>query len=365
MRVSFYWEAAGLSLDRANPYAALLAAALAKIGVEVTAGYANDFSEEWVRANQGKVDVLHLNWLHPMYEAPDLAGRVVRAAAFVNNLTLASRLGYRIVWTVHNLYPHESFSHELDHLVRVAVANLADVVIAHCEHARSLVQQTFHRTEKVVVIPHGHFIDAYPNTISRSAARQQLGIAEENFVYMFFGNVRPYKGLENLLQAFRALPGDHLTLLLAVKVYNEYGDQFVEQARQTDPRIIVCPSRFFANEEFQLFFNAADVSVLPFLDVLTSGSTITAMSFSLPVIVPPAGCLPELVDERMSILYDQKEPGALQAAMQAIQTWDLPAARQASYERALSLGWDKIARSTLAAYQGQLIQDSQERMQTA
>ncbi|MCC6454515.1 MAG: glycosyltransferase [Caldilineaceae bacterium] len=350
MRVVFFWEAAGLVLDRANPYAGLLARALGKIGVEMVAGHAREFTEEWVRANQGKVNVLHLNWLHLMYDAPDLPGKVARAAAFINNLTLAHRLGYKIVWTVHNLYPHESQSHELDHLVRVAVANLATAIIAHCEQARSLVEQHFHRTDNVVVIAHGHFIDIYPNSISRSAARQQLGIAEENFVYLFFGNVRPYKGLENLLHAFKALPGEHLTLLLAAKVYNDYGDRFVEEARGADPRILVCPSRFFANEEFQLYFNAADVSVLPFLDVLTSGSTITALSFGLPVIVPPAGCLRELVDERMGILYDQQQPDALQEAMLAMQQRDLPAARQAAYARAQSLAWDEIARLTLAAY---------------
>ena len=351
MRVTFFWENAGLVLDRANPYGGLLARALGGIGVEMVAGYADQFDEEWVRANQGKVDVIHLNWLHQMYQAPDLTAKVARAATFINSLTLARTLGYKIVWTVHNLYPHESESHELDHLVRVAVATLATAVIVHCEHARHLVKQHFHREQQVMVIPHGHFIDVYPNTLSRSAARQQLGIAEDSFVYLFFGNVRPYKGLENLLETFKALPGAHLTLLLAAKVFNGYGDQFVEQARQADARILVCPSRFFANEEFQLYFNAADVSVLPFLDVLTSGSTITALSFGLPVIVPPAGCLRELVDERVGILYEQQAPGALQEAMLAIQQRDLPTIRQAAYERAQSLRWDEIAQLTRAAYQ--------------
>jgi glycosyltransferase involved in cell wall biosynthesis len=351
MRVVFFWENAGLVLDRANPYGGLLARAMGGIGIEMVAGYAREFNEEWVQANHGNVDVLHLNWLHLMYDAPDLMSRVARAATFINSLTLAQRLGYKIIWTVHNLYPHESQSQELDHLVRLAVANLATAVIVHCEHARCLVEQHFHRVASVFVIPHGHFIDVYPNALGRSAARQQLGIAEENFVYLFFGNVRPYKGLENLLQAFKALRGAHLTLLLAAKVYNDYGDRFVEQARQTDPRILVCPSRFFANEEFQLYFNAADVSVLPFLDVLTSGSTITALGFGLPVIVPPAGCLPELVDERMAILYDQQQPDALQEAMLAMQQRDLATARQAAYARAQSLGWDEIARLTLTAYQ--------------
>jgi beta-1,4-mannosyltransferase len=350
MRAIFFWEAAGLSLDRANPYGALLGRALAGVGVELVAGHGEELTAGWVRANQGVVDVLHLNWPHYLYDAPDLAGRLARAAALIDNLALARTLGYKIVWTVHNLYPHETLSRELDHLVRLAISSLSTAVIVHCDHARRLVQQHFHRTANLWVIPHGHFIDAYPNTLSRSAARRQLGIEDEQFVYLFFGNVRPYKGLENLLEAFIAMPGERLTLLLAAKAYNEYGDRFVEKARQADPRIVVHPSRFFANEEFQRYFNAADVAVLPFLDVLTSGSAITALSFGVPVIAPTVGCLPELLDEGAGLLYDQRQPDALAAAMLAMQRRDRSEASQAAYERAQSLRWDEIARRTREAY---------------
>lgn len=350
MRSIFFWEAAGLSLTDANPYGGLLGRGLASAGVELVAGHAEEFDAAWVRANRGRVDVLHLNWPHYMYDAPDLAGRVVRAAALIDNLALARELGYKVVWTVHNLFPHESSTPDLDRLVRLAITQLASAVITHCDYARRLVQHHFHRSEGVVVIPHGHFMDVYPNTLPRQSARQRYGIEEDHFVYLFFGNVRPYKGLEKLLEVFGTLPGDHLRLLLAAKVYNEYGDRFVEAARQSDPRIIVQPSRFFANGEFQDFFNAADVTVLPFVDVLTSGSAITALGFGLPLITPAVGCLPELVDNSMGILYDPHQPGALQEAMIAIQTREQPAMRNAAFQRAASLDWAEIGRRTLIAY---------------
>jgi len=351
MRSIFFWEEAGLSLTNANPYGGLLAQGLASVGVELLAGHAHEFDREWVRANRGRVDVIHLNWPHYLYEAPDLAGRVARAAALFDNLTLARELGYKIVWTVHNLFPHESPTPELDRLVRLALTQLATAVITHCDYARRLVQHHFHRSEGVVVIPHGHFMDVYPNTLPRQSARQKYGIAEEHFVYLFFGNVRPYKGLEKLMDIFCGLPGEHLRLLLAAKVYNEYGDRFVEEARQRDARIIVHPSRFFANEEFQDFFNAADVSVLPFVDVLTSGSVITALGFGQPLITPGVGCLPELVDNTTGILYDQRQPDALQEAMIAIQSREQSAMRNAATQRARALDWAEIGRRTRLAYQ--------------
>ncbi|MBV7339638.1 glycosyltransferase [Chloroflexi bacterium TSY] len=347
----FFWEAAGLSLDRANPYGGLLARALASVGVELSAGHPHEFTEEWLHQNQGQIDILHLNWPHHLYDAPDLAERVIRCAEVIDNLTLARTLGYKIVWTVHNLYPHDSENRELDHLARLAITQLATAVIVHCPHARTLVQQHFYRTDSVFVIPHGHFIDPYPNTISRTVARRQLGIPDDRFVFCSFGNVRPYKGWEALVEAFSTLSDEHLCLLLAAKVYSDYGEKFVEKARQADPRIVVSPSNFFANEEFQRYFNAADVAVFPFVDVLTSGSVITALSFGVPIIVPTVGCLSELVDEHVGILYDQDHPHALMDAMIEIQQQDLPALREAAYRRAQSLDWAKIAQKTVRAYQ--------------
>lgn len=350
MRGIFFWEAAGLSLDRANPYGGLLGRALADVGVELLAGHPHELTKAWLHANQGHVDFLHLNWPHHLYDAPDLASRVVRCAEVIDNLTLARTLGYKLIWTVHNLYPHDSENRELDHLARLAITQLATAVIVHCQHARDLVKEHFYRTEGLFVIPHGHFIDPYPNTLNRAEARRQLGIGADRFVFLSFGNVRRYKGWETLVETFAALPGDYLCLLLAAKIYSDYGETLVAEIRQADPRIVVSPSRFFANAEFQRYFNAADVGVFPFLDVLTSGSVITALSFGLPVITPTVGCLPELVDEEVGIRYDQRQPDALRQAMAEIQHRDVAALREAAYQRAVGLDWGAIAQATVAAY---------------
>lgn len=351
MRVVFYWEAAGLSLDKANPYGGLLARAMARLDVNLMPGFAEELTEEWLYANRGQIDVLHLNWPNYMYASSDTAEAVRRASALISHLALARQLGYRVVWTVHNLYPHESAHPELDHLVQVSLCSVATAVIAHCEHARSLVSRLFHRDHNVFVIPHGHFIDPYPNTISRQEARARLEIPQDNFVYLFFGNVRRYKGIENFLSAFASLPGDDLTLLLAAKVYSDYGFALAEDAQRFDPRIAVRPSRFYANDELQLYFNAADVAVLPFLNVLTSGSTITALGFGKPVVVPAIGCLKELVDDTVGVRYDPQAPNALAEAMRAIRDRDMAALSTAALARARSLAWEDIAVKTLAAYQ--------------
>ena len=351
MRAVFYWEAAGLSLHHANPYGGLLAHAMADLGVELTAGYRDqDWDEAWLLENRQHLDVLHLNWPHYHYDIDTLAGNLARCAKFISFLSQARSLGYKLVWTVHNFYPHESTNRDLDHLARLAITSLSTAIIVHCEYAGELVRKHFHRNEGIFVIPHGNFIEAYPNEISKAEARQRVGVPEHNFVYLYFGNIRPYKGLEPLFEAFSKLPDDDASLLFAGKVYTDYGTTVVEQARQADPRIAIHPSHHYPNEDLQIYFNAADVVVLPFLDVLTSGSAITALGFGKPVIVPALGCLPELVNDSMGSLYDPQQANALEQALRTIRQRDLAACSTAAYHRAESLSWDNIARQTLDAY---------------
>jgi beta-1,4-mannosyltransferase len=350
MRSVFYWEAGGLSLERANPYAGLLARALAPLGIALEAGFARDLNAPWLRENQGRVDVLHLNWPHYMYNVPVLAERIAACADLIGHLALARSLGYKVVWTVHNLYPHDSPYPDLDRLTRLAITHLATGVIVHCQVAADLVVEHFFRRDGVFVIPHGHFIEPYPNKCTRSEARQRMGIPDNRFVFMSFGNLKPYKGLDSLLRAFSNLPDGELVLLLAMKTRDDYSADMIEQARRADPRIVIYTAQFFGVEEFQFFLNAADVAVLPFTEVLTSGSAIAALSFGVPVIAPDLGCLSELLDESMGIVYDPGDSGALREAMEAIRRRDLAPLRAAAYRRAELLSWDGIARLTLEAY---------------
>lgn len=351
MRVVFYWGKAGLGFEGNNPYGPLLARAMAGLGVDLEAGYDEDLSESWLVENRDRVDVLHLNWPSYMYNTADMGESVRKCSELIGHLTRARSLGYRIVWTVHNLYPHERPHPGLDRLARFAITHLATALIVHCEYGRTQVLNHFHRTHGIFTIPHGHFIDVYENKVSRVEARRTLGIAPDGFVYLFFGNVKRYKGVERLLEAFSNLQGEHLRLLLAAKVNSEYSADVVARARAGDPRILMQTAEFFPDEELQLFFNASDVMVLPFVDMLTSGSAITALSFARPVIAPGIGCLPELLDDSSGIIYDARAGDGLERAMKEIRERDLTAISEGAFQRAKALSWASIAEKTLEAYQ--------------
>jgi beta-1,4-mannosyltransferase len=104
-----------------------------------------------------------------------------------------------------------------------------------------------------------------------------------------------------------------------------------------------------------VFLRAADAVVLPYRDVLTSGSAILAMTFGLPVVAPRIGCLPEALDG-CSILYDPDRPPGLRAALDEALRADLRALGARAAAVAASLDWGMVGARTAAIYRGTAVQ---------
>ena len=357
-RCLFFWEGSGLQLGRANPYGALLAGALRRHGVELTEGD-YDFGRAWLEESRRTCEVLHLNWLDRFYarfeEPRDPDAACERFANFTENLIHARRLGFRLVWTVHNLFPHERRYPQLDRLVNALVAREADHVVAHCRFAAASIEERYDPPRPVTVIPHGNYGAIFPNTVSAEQARDRLRIGASQFVYLFFGNARGYKGVADLIAAYRRAATPDTVLMLVLRE-NARSPGLIAELRALaadDERIRIHSSSYFPADRFQYFLNAADVAVLPFTAVLTSGSAIQALGFGTPLVVPRLGCLPELVAGGAGLLYDPHADGALADALTAARSLDLQAARRAALQRTGELDWNSIAARVAALYRSE------------
>ena len=129
-----------------NPYGALLVEALQKRGliVERLQYQARDDDAHvvdagWLWCNRGRFQALHLHWIFGVYLADSVLLAWLRLIRFAARLLLARLLGYRVVWTLHNLLPHERPYRGIDVAGRLVMAVLASAIICHCEFARSLV----------------------------------------------------------------------------------------------------------------------------------------------------------------------------------------------------------------------------------
>jgi len=333
-----------------NPYIMNLCSALRRQGVELFAG-PSPLTQRWVLENRGRIDILHFNWPSYYYAAPQIKEAVEGLLLFLRSVSLAQDCGCRIIWTVHNVISHDIQQTEVDHLGKVALARFADALIVHCKCARDRIRQFFDRTgEEIFFMLHGNYIESYPNVLSRDEARTRFGFSESEFVYLFLGYVRPYKGVTKLIEAFKAQQGDHLRLIVAGHPHPASYVGELSGCAGDDHRIRF-DTKLIPARDMQAYFNAADVVVLPFVNILTSGSLILALSFGKPVIVPAMGGIPELVTEDMGLLYDPLEPTALAEALARVRNgFDLQRAGQKAYAKALELDWESIGRQMADVY---------------
>lgn len=342
---------------QSNPYAELLADAVRAQGIEVGHGQGPSrlpvlpLVLAWLRA--GRPEVLHLHWTHRYLRAlVGIASFGRRRTAF--ELRLLRRLGVRIIWTVHNVGGHEGGHDVEERRAHAMIAALSDAIICHCEAARTLCADAYGldatTRARIHVVPHGNYSRVYPDTIDRATAREALGVTPDQTVFLFLGQIRPYKGVMDLIDAFRTIARPDIRLVVAGRLDDpSLGESLAREAGQ-DPRVSVLPGNV-PDDRMQVFLRGADVMVLPYRDVLTSGSAILALTFGLPVIAPRMGCLPETL-EGCSILYDPHQPTGLRAALEGALAVDLRALAERATASAATLDWQSIGVRTAALYRG-------------
>jgi glycosyltransferase involved in cell wall biosynthesis len=305
-----------------------------------------------VRREQG-VDILHLHWTGPYLKGRGLPRFLVYLAKFLADLAAVRTSGCRIVWTLHNLVPHQTPHRRLELLARRTICRIASAVIVHGRAGREQAVRTLGcPANRVFVIPHGHYREAYAPPLPSRDARQRLGLPGDARVILFFGFLQPYKGLELLLDAWRKLNAQNATLLVVGQSRKaDYAAELAGQIRATPAARLL--DRFVPPDEVPLFFSAADAVVLPFRDVQTSGSMLLAMSYGRPVIAPRLGELPETLADAADLLFSAGDEDGLRRQLSRTLAFDR--AELADLARRTSIAcnrfdWGPIAAATAKVY---------------
>ncbi|MBM4428726.1 MAG: glycosyltransferase [Chloroflexi bacterium] len=353
-----------ISKVRMNPYVRRLQEALQQEGIpcSLADGLSPRLVRLWQKDNPPSarrlaarvqpeaVLILHLHWLELLYNMPTWLGSSRRLVSVLAGLLWAKATGCKVVYTVHNLSPHERAFPILDGLANrmlfssvVRGANgWADALHVHDEEARKQVGQIYGRQKGIHVIPHGSYIGAYPNECTKQEARARLELAESAFVFLFLGQIRRYKGIEDLLRAFSRLGDRTSQLVIAGNLHDPQYGQALARAIEGQQRIRLS-FQYVPDSEVQYFMNASDVCVLPYRDVTTSGAAILAFSFGRPIIAPALGGFPALAAEGRGIVYDPTVPDGLLGALREALGTDTQRAGQQAWAWAQQHAWPELA----------------------
>ena len=337
-----------LSRVRLNPYVRLLASGVERADPGIhTSHY---FTLPWSRLLlKRRCQILHLHWVELQYSygypAASQAKRSLRN--LLTKLQYAQRRGIRLVYTVHNLSQHEGLHPHLDEQANHWLFSHADAIHVHDLVSAEAVAKTYNRQKDVFVIPHGNYIGVYPDQINRDEARNRLGIPPEPFVYLFIGQVRPYKGLNNLIQAFTELDDSSTMLILAGQVNDaDYTQQI--RAQVNDRANIKLFFDYIPDEDLQLFFNSSDACVLPYRRATTSGAALLAYSFAKPIVAPAIGPFPDLITPDRGVLFHSDDD--LGAALRQVRGLNADRAGSATLSFAKTLDWTTLGAQHAAMY---------------
>ncbi|HEV7454634.1 MAG TPA: glycosyltransferase [Candidatus Saccharimonadales bacterium] len=293
--------------------------------------------------------IFHLHWLYPFSLPKIVPGHqylsMLQTLFFIRIVRL---LGYRLVWTVHNVLPHEQQTSDDRRVARYLAASAA-VKIVHSTASVTQMEAAGLDTNNLQIIPHGNYIGVYPEHLTSDAARAQLGLQPADRVILFFGIIRPHKGVEQLLTAFGEQKLPHARLVIA-GACNDPALRKTLTAAKKDARIIV-HDHHISDDDVALYYRACDVVCLPFQAVTTSGSALLALSFGKPLIAPRAGALLD-IPAAAGILYNPETDASLAKIIRNALSnpQALAAAGKAAGAYAATLGQPVIAGKTAEIY---------------
>lgn len=340
-----------------NPYQLDLANALNLYGVEVKLienieGRIFPFLRTIVK--NGRPDIIHLHWTSLFLLGRNGIISVIKSIFFLFELCILKLLGIRLVWTVHNLFNHEKVDPVIEknvhHICCIIlydkIITLSSLSIEAIMHAYQLPDRI---KNKISVVPIGNCINSYNNKITKDQARDRLGIENSKIVFLFFGLIRPYKGVIYLIEQFKRISDPKALLLIAGKPKPD-GFKYEIESSCSDHNQIKTYLKFIPDNEIEIYMNSADIIIFPFQEILNSASLILAMSFGKAVISPNLGSIPEIIDEKGAFLYYPKnESGLLNAMNEALKS-DLFSMGQSNYDKVKSFDWPTIANKTYEVY---------------
>jgi glycosyltransferase involved in cell wall biosynthesis len=224
-----------------------------------------------------------------------------------------------------------------------------DAVIAHSEHgAGRLRAEVGLDPARVRVIPHGALDYLTHLPVERPLA-PELEDADGP-VILFFGLLRPYKGIDVLLEAFRQVEGAELWVVGNPRMRVEPLRQLAAAA----PGRVRFLTRFVDDEEIPAIFRRADLVVLPYRDAEHSGVLYTALAFGKPLILSAVGGFPELAATGAARLVPPQDPAALAAELNELIGDDAARTELSTAAREAAAGpysWDEAARQTVDLYE--------------
>ena len=274
----------------------------------------------------GGTGTVHVHW----FEAFTPRRRWVEgllAWLYLPVLWLAGHQG-RLIWTVHNVVPHEGYAPLVGTRFLTLLARSCSRILVHFGETRERVEREFSCAGKVSVIHAATFGHAHGPPVDRCAARASVSdrLADDDVLFVQVGSLRPYKQPVTTVLAFRDAAPPSAMLLVSGLCVDESLEAEVSRAAADDPRIILRFDRL-SNDDLVAALCAGDWSICPYLTIDNPGAVNLSVAYDCPVIAPALGPVREMTSGHPSVLYSTIGPARQRLAEAIAAAASSPAVR--------------------------------------
>ena len=235
--------------------------------------------------------------------------------------------GKKVAMTAHNVNQARRDGKDtlLNQVTLKMQYRLCDHIFVHTQRMKEELCQDFRVNGNAVTVIRYPMNNALPDTaLTSSEAKRWLGVGTGEKTILFFGRIRPYKGIEHLLAAFKVLSvrgGGKYRLIIAGEP-KKGSEEYLHEIQQSivkdfAPKEIILKIQFIPDDEMELYFKAADVLILPYKEIFQSGVLFLAYSFGLPVIATDVGSFREdIVEGETGFLCKPGDPEEMANAVE-------------------------------------------------
>ncbi|RNC85507.1 MAG: hypothetical protein ED557_01675 [Balneola sp.] len=251
--------------------------------------------------------ILHYHWVE-FQDAKSLFGMPYKLLC----IALYRLFGGKIVWTVHNLKPHDQKFLALHHTIHKWMAKISSVIHVHSKHQIPQVSDYYQQPkEKFVVLPHPVFpSEIKPQQEAIDKIRREYFLGTDMFkspIFLIFGGISEYKGIQDVIDILKE-QNEEFTLILAgyMKKGQEHVHRYIMQHTSQDERVKYIP-RFIPEEHYPFLLSAADICVFNYNEILNSGGIQMALSYQRKIIAPMKPGLLDFKKHPLVSLFETKE----------------------------------------------------------
>jgi beta-1,4-mannosyltransferase len=273
-------------------------------------------------------DAIHIHWQNAIWGMTHLERSELIESdfaslfAYKNDVFEKKRI---TIWTVHNLFPHDSMEPDSELALMRKLSKESDVIHFLSKESIGEIEKLIPVDKtKIIVEPHSSYTDFLPNKFDSDVMRLKYGFSKTSLVIGFIGQIRPYKNVELLIDVFLDLHEEFKDIVLIVAGLNQ--DQILDaklkKLSQEYERILYI-NQFLTPIEFAEISSLIQIACYPYHSILNSGSVYSSLTFGHHIVVPNQSGLSSFRNKSFVTFYEGNSLASLRNALQNVMVNNL------------------------------------------